>query len=72
MSVCNVLKGIGVHGFSDAGGFCFYGIAGGPLFVWAPLALSPRLSLGPIGPLLIFMGVIRGPWIPLLSSMSLS
>ena len=41
-----------------------YGILGGPLFVWGLLALSPRLSLGPIGSLLIFMGFISGPWIP--------
>ena len=45
-------------------GLLLYGIVGGPLFVWALLALSPRLSLGPIGSLLIFMGFISGLWTP--------
>ena len=42
--------------------FLHCGIVGVPLFVWALLALSPRLSLGPIGSLLIFMGFISGLW----------
>ena len=61
VSVCNVLKGIKLHGFQRPG-LLLYGIVGVPLFVWALLALSPRLSLGPIGSLLIFMGFISGLW----------
>ena len=60
VSVCNVLKGIKLHGFSEAR------VAAlghrWPLFVWALLVLSPRLILGPIGFLLTFMDFISGLW----------
>ena len=61
VSVCNVLKGIKVHGFQRPG-FLLYGIVGVPLFVWGLLALSPRSSPGPIGSRLIFMGFTSGLW----------
>ena len=48
---------------SQRQGLLLYGIVGMPLSVWALLALSPRLSLGPIGSLLTFMGFISGLWI---------
>ena len=40
-------------------GLLRYGVVGVPLFVWGLLVLSPRLSLGPIGALLIFMGFYK-------------
>ena len=61
VSVCNVLKGIKVHGFSDGRVTALWHRCRA---VWALLALSPRLSLGPIGSLLIFMGLKSGLWIP--------
>ena len=45
-------------------GLLLYGIVCGPLFAWDLRAVSPRLSLEPIGSLLIFMGFISGQWIP--------
>ena len=63
LSVCDVLKGIKLRGFQRPG-LLLYGIVGVPLFVWAPLALSPRLSLGPIGFFPIFMVFTSGPWTP--------
>ena len=62
VSVCNVLKEIKEHGFSEARIAALW-------YRWHAvvrmdlLALSPRLSLGPIGSLLTFMGFINGLWI---------
>ena len=44
---------------SQRPGLLLYGIVGVPLFVWALLVLSLRLSLGPIGSPLIFMGFYK-------------
>ena len=70
VSVCNVLKGIKVHGFSETRVLALW--HRWRAVVRILLALSPRSSPGPIGPLLIFMGLTSGLWTLELSSMSLS
>ena len=62
VSVCNVLKGIKVHGFSEARISALWSrwhavVRMGPT---GPIG-SPRLSLGPIGSLLTFI-FISGLW----------
>ena len=44
VSVCNVLKGMKLYGFSEAR-LLRYGVVGVRLFVWDPLIPSPRLIL---------------------------
>ena len=63
VSVCNVPSKESSRMGSQKQGLLLYGIVGMPLSVWALLALSPRLSLGPLGSLLIFMGFMNGLWI---------